>query len=276
MRLVCPNCDAQYEVDTAAIPDVGRDVQCSNCGHAWFQMHPDAEAELQLEQELYDGDEADLPPPPAPDAAPPPARAPLDDTALSVLREEAAREAAQRQTERQTERRRGHDALETQPDLGLVAPAVGAVAAERAAALMRRSEADAPPPAAAAPQAPPPTADAPEPRPTARRELLPDIEEINSTLRASTDRRADETPADLFEPAEPARRGFRAGFFLMLILAGCLATTYVMAPRIMAQMPAAQPALAAYVGTVDRARMGLNAALYRATEAVLKFTGSGG
>ncbi|MGJ5621471.1 zinc-ribbon domain-containing protein, partial [Sulfitobacter sp. MF3-043] len=37
MRLICPNCDAQYEV----MPTDGRDVQCSNCGQTWFQHHPD-------------------------------------------------------------------------------------------------------------------------------------------------------------------------------------------------------------------------------------------
>lgn len=38
MRLVCPNCGAQYEVDDRVIPDSGRDVQCSSCGHGWYQM----------------------------------------------------------------------------------------------------------------------------------------------------------------------------------------------------------------------------------------------
>ena len=37
MRLVCPNCGAQYEVEDRLIPRAGRDVQCSNCGHGWFQ-----------------------------------------------------------------------------------------------------------------------------------------------------------------------------------------------------------------------------------------------
>lgn len=37
MRLDCPNCGAQYEIDAALIPDTGRDVQCSNCGHGWFE-----------------------------------------------------------------------------------------------------------------------------------------------------------------------------------------------------------------------------------------------
>lgn len=38
MRLVCPNCSAQYEIDGSMIPDEGRDVQCSNCGHTWFEL----------------------------------------------------------------------------------------------------------------------------------------------------------------------------------------------------------------------------------------------
>jgi predicted Zn finger-like uncharacterized protein len=37
MRLICPNCVAQYEVDENVIPAEGRDVQCANCGHIWFQ-----------------------------------------------------------------------------------------------------------------------------------------------------------------------------------------------------------------------------------------------
>jgi predicted Zn finger-like uncharacterized protein len=37
MRLICPNCAAQYEVDDSVIPEAGRDVQCSNCGHTWWQ-----------------------------------------------------------------------------------------------------------------------------------------------------------------------------------------------------------------------------------------------
>ena len=54
MRLVCPNCDAEYEVDDAAVPKDGRDVQCSNCGHAWFQQHPEIEAEAEAEADLYE------------------------------------------------------------------------------------------------------------------------------------------------------------------------------------------------------------------------------
>jgi len=40
MRLICPNCGAQYEVPDSVIPQSGRDVQCSSCGNTWFQRHP--------------------------------------------------------------------------------------------------------------------------------------------------------------------------------------------------------------------------------------------
>lgn len=37
MRLICPNCSAQYDVAEGAIPENGRDVQCANCSHIWYQ-----------------------------------------------------------------------------------------------------------------------------------------------------------------------------------------------------------------------------------------------
>lgn len=37
MRLTCPKCMAEYEVDETAIPPSGRDVQCAACGTVWFQ-----------------------------------------------------------------------------------------------------------------------------------------------------------------------------------------------------------------------------------------------
>ncbi len=49
MRLVCPNCGAQYEVPVDVIPQNGRDVQCSSCGHTWFQPHPENDAALAEE-----------------------------------------------------------------------------------------------------------------------------------------------------------------------------------------------------------------------------------
>lgn len=64
MRLICPNCGAQYEVPQSVIPEAGRDVQCSSCGHTWFQTHPDtaaAETDAGEPANLWDDDDDDDP-----------------------------------------------------------------------------------------------------------------------------------------------------------------------------------------------------------------------
>ncbi|MBM2577441.1 zinc-ribbon domain-containing protein [Jannaschia sp. Os4] len=45
MRLICPDCGAQYEIAAEMIPPEGRDVQCSNCATTWFQMPPAPESD---------------------------------------------------------------------------------------------------------------------------------------------------------------------------------------------------------------------------------------
>ena len=64
MRLTCPSCASEYDVDASAIGDRGRMVRCANCEAEWFQA-PAA------------GDVAAAPPPPpAPSVAPERAPAP--------------------------------------------------------------------------------------------------------------------------------------------------------------------------------------------------------
>lgn len=86
MRLICPECDARYEVDAALIPAQGREVECANCGHRWHQPG-EAPAPILLGDPQI-APEVDRP---APVTAPRPSAAALD-----ILREEAARELAQR------------------------------------------------------------------------------------------------------------------------------------------------------------------------------------
>ncbi|MEJ1996603.1 MAG: zinc-ribbon domain-containing protein [Maritimibacter sp.] len=69
MRLICPNCGAQYEVDDRVIPENGRDVQCSACGHGWYQMRKDLV--VSSEEEL-DAGVAEPEAEPAPEAEPEP------------------------------------------------------------------------------------------------------------------------------------------------------------------------------------------------------------
>ena len=131
MRLVCPNCGAQYEVPDEVIPQDGRDVQCSNCGDTWFQNHPSNDDGLAEELgEARVAPEVSNPPEPEPEPTPEPPsateperstppvqpapRRELDPSVSDVLREEAAREAAARAREAGT--------LEEQPELGIGEP----------------------------------------------------------------------------------------------------------------------------------------------------------
>ena len=239
MRLVCPNCDAEYEVDASVIPDGGRDVQCSNCGHAWFQISPELEAAIAAEEALYE------PPPPVERPVPASAAMPqrqLDESVLAVLKEEAEREVEALRAEAPR--------MEMQTDMALEAPAkdasgLGAVA--QRLARMKGAET------------------ARMVKPQTRADVFPEIEEINSTLRASSEKRsgaADATAATASPQTQAS--GFGSGFVLMLVLAVLLVTVYVMAPKIAQQIPAASAALTGFVQAVDLARLQLDQLLQSA------------
>ncbi|MGC8201582.1 zinc-ribbon domain-containing protein [Aliiroseovarius sp. PTFE2010] len=289
MRLICPNCGAQYEVDVQVIPDGGRDVQCSNCGHTWFQRPADQDPGLaeELESPPHEGvapaDEqfsaeeiapdrhADYDPaeaaeffddagdatvptgedqdeifgeedvaadPQSEPAEPKLQRRELDQGVLDILKEEAARETAARQSE----------TLESQPDLGLdESQSSGSESRglrERMARLRGVEEAGGAAGAAAASGR--------------RRDLLPDIEEINSTLRA------DEPTGD-YEEAPVAtgqrRGGFGLGFWPVVVVIALLIGLYLLAALIAAKVPALEGGLTAYVDTVNGLRDWLDLAM---------------
>lgn len=283
MRLICPNCDAEYQVDDAAIPEAGRDVQCSNCGHAWFQMPADAEIAREAEEDLF-GEAASataqsaepvmVPETAVPDPEddeeslrPAASRQTLAESVLSVLREEAERETAVRREEDQLPRNADQpSSMETQTELGLEGATLssGASAAARHIARLKGADPDAPLVAEA------------EPKTAARRDLLPDIEEINSTLRASSERaQADEDDIDALPNIMPRRRGFRSGFVLTMILAVALAMAYVMAPRVIAQIPGSAPTMRAYVAAVDSGRLWIDGLMKAASGSLRSFSGDG-
>ena len=244
MRLICPNCGAQYEVADDVIPADGRDVQCSNCGHTWFENHGASDAEdvfapadpapaTDTPDADTDAQWPETDPAPAAPATPQEGRQGLDPAIADILREEAAREAAARDREAAN--------VESQPDLGLdtaqAAPDQRSAEAQQRMASLRGETAQAATPAAAA----------------TRRELLPDIEEINSSLRSSSER-TDTTDAPADEPAKK-RRGFRRGFFGVLLILAILTAIYVYAPQISNAVPAVSDTLASYVAMVDNARL---------------------
>ncbi|CTQ32292.1 zinc-ribbon domain-containing protein [Jannaschia rubra] len=305
MRITCPNCNAQYEIGEDLIPAEGRDVQCSNCGTMWFLegrariASPAPERPVRRAVAPPPEDEMEDRPAPAPER-----RRPVpDDRTLEILREEREREERLRAepTPAQEPEPRPEPAPEQQlPEPDLEHDARQVAAAERtrmaaAAALVRtREEARD----RAGPMAPEPAADdgmadaiattmrdatadpeddapAAPPRQT-RRELLPDIEEINSSLRP--DERAAEaragTNVDDGDDGPMAyadsgwRRGFRTGFLLTVFVVLTMVAFYVFAPRIALSVPSIEPALTDYVAWVDMQRIALAAGVEALTASI--------
>jgi predicted Zn finger-like uncharacterized protein len=246
MRIVCPNCGAQYEIPNEVIPETGRDVQCSNCGQTWFQPHP-SQPQAPLDGSGDDPDtaeQADWTEPeeaeeePAEESAPQP-RQRLSPQVASVLREEAEREARARADE-------SGGGLETQPDLGL-------------------PEGDDEPrqPDDASPEEPPAPATPGGIDPVSRRNLLPDIEEVDPAFPRApeADRPDDSAARDGTRTAETAPDGpggFRSGVRLAVLLALLATAVYLLAPRISEAVPALSAPLAGYVETVDTWRAQLD------------------
>lgn len=222
MRLTCPNCGAQYQVPDDVIPPEGRDVQCSDCGQTWFEDGVGEEP-------------ADAPVSPA--QAPASRELPRDVT--DILREEA-------ELERRLRAEEAAAGLESQPDLGLDG-------------LPDYPEADTPSDDALPPPAPEKDRKGDKPRTRTvrgRRGNLPDIEEISSTLRSSGE--AKPPPKRKDRAPERSRSGFLRGFSLSLLLVAVLVLIYSNAPDIARALPQSDPALSAFVASVDQARLWLD------------------
>ncbi|WP_226782033.1 zinc-ribbon domain-containing protein [Oceaniglobus trochenteri] len=271
MRLICPNCAAEYEVDASMIPDEGRDVQCSSCGHTWFQRPDTAEDDLAEEMGVTLPDPAFEEPEPdeprAPAAAPAPKARQMDEATRDILREEARREAEARRRERG-----GRGGLESQPDLGLTDPE--GAQSRAAAAKARLARLRDTPEEATEQEAEEAAVDAAAPG-SSRRELLPDIEEINSTLTATGDRHGPETVEEEEQAAE-SRRGFRFGFFTVFLTMAVLMAIYLFAPQIAAAVPALSPALTGYVGWADGVLDVIRAGLQQAVGVMQGLIGTDG
>lgn len=264
MRLICPNCDAQYEVPDDVMPVAGRDVQCSNCGQTWFQHHPDHMPDEGDQSETPDAPDEEVappPPPPPPPAAAQPERKKLDPAVADILRQEAEAEQAAR-------RNAQSGGLESQPDLGMDLEDTGSEdEADRRAREARNRMArlrgnDAPEIQAAGGVPDATVAGAPPASLGSRRDLLPDIEEINSTLRSGAARSgagaADVAPEIEAPTRQRARRGFRTGFLTVLLIFVVLIALYVLAPRLSAAVPALKGPLQTYVTTIDQGRVWLD------------------
>ena len=169
-----------------------------------------------------------------------PRQRPLDSAVTDILRQEAQRESALRAAE--------SSGLETQPELGLTDPPADDLEAraqqtrERMARL--RGEAPEAPQQEAAPVG-------------ARSERLPDIEEINTSLRSDQDGGILGDSAQVVVPPR-RKRGFLRGFAVSVVIAVALVMVYQNADEIAVAVPEAEPHLATYVDWVNQTRVWLH------------------
>ena len=240
MRLTCPNCGARYEVDDAMIPPEGRDVQCSSCSTTWFQTakvlvsQPEEPEDNQRSETVFTADQQRAP------------RREIDPAVRDMLRQEAEREERLRREE-------AASSVETQDEMALEVT-------EKAPDRLRRELAE--------------TAEnihgvddeglgaaGYEGGTRPRSELLPDIEEINSTLRSTEERAGADMAASDFNAVELVprrRRGLRFGFGLVVLAAVGMAMAYFRAGDLAELVPELAPSLSVYVEQVDILRVWLD------------------
>ena len=307
MRIICPNCSVHYEIADDLIPSDGREVQCSNCGRAWYvngvpispavaagggdpasagdgdddpdpeetDVEPDPDDDLEDDATALPEDDADYEDEDEeadrggmPSAIP---RASANEAILRVLREERDHEAQRRRV--------GTAPMRPEPTPAVPPPdaARQRAAAERrrmaaAAEHARTREATGNRTERAAKARPDPAAsDTGErkkvdpgigPRPDAepprkmRRELLPDIEEINSSLRPDESGTTPEGE-DREDVAAGGSTGFWGGFLAACAFVGLFVLIYALADEIAAALPTTADPLADYVDWIDVQRTAL-------------------
>ena len=95
--------------------------------------------------------------------------------------------------------------------------------------------------------------------PTSRSNLLPDIDEINSSLDSDGKKEQPRPVAAASETTvAPRKGGFRSGFRLAVVLAVLALLLYVFAPQLSGAVPQLADPLTGYVEMVNSWRAGLN------------------
>ena len=220
MRLICPSCSSQYNVDASLFPEEGREVQCAQCEHKWVQYpEPDPEP-VQLTQ------------PNTPSAALPEAER---EAIRSAVRDEISmheQDAIDAKTEEEDLMRALREQLADDDGDYDSAPEDDRVSGRRSVnraadiagvALAADSQRD----------------DGKKSKATPKEAVKPN--DLASALQE-------------YERERGPRRSGRAGFILALLVCALAAGAYFGRNEIATQFPAALPYLEQYVGIVDQSR----------------------
>lgn len=245
MRLICPGCGAEYQLDAGLIPAQGRDVECSACGKVWRQAGKAATVAAPRQVDPLETvlRKAPQPMPPTAPSAPAPApekaaagprlNRPLPADVLSILTEEAERERRARAAD---------DAARAQP-AEIEWPATTVTAP-------LKSEAEPPP----RQTTPAPVPVEPEPKTT---QVASDATRPKLTQKPAEPEPPTRNLPVLAQPRiTPEQVAHRRGFRWALVLAAALVAVYLAAPLVPADTQAGAW-LAETRASVDQGRIWL-------------------
>lgn len=271
IEIVCPSCQARYQLPDGSVGSEGRKVSCSSCSHKW-RAYPDGEAPAAARPE------------PEREPAAGPAAAPESMAAVAAIGNE----------------------FEDDPAAPDPPPPPPSADRDQQMAAIREMLADLNQGAEAAPEAAPEPRPAPvDLAPPVRRhagddeedrdQLKSRIEQLNRQTRGDKGqsdktnydvarlRRQHEKRAKKIQRARDRRKksgAFLTGFTLVSAVVATMVGLYVLQPQIIAASPQLAPAMNEYVATVDRYRGELNESAQGwreyLVEQIAKFDGQGG
>ncbi len=271
MELICPLCEVRYAVPDGAIGRHGREVSCTNCGHAWHAMSADApEAAMSAAAARTEMPDGAWPGEGPNDGAGAELRASRQaDPSRSAQLVEIREMIAQVQSDE-----RGSDAPETETPQA--PPPLRAPAGPQARLSGAAMPGEAPPQAElrriddlqeGGGQAPP------HQDPLRRR-----MAELDArAARERSDR--DRMRRSRFNREHERSTGsgaFLAGFLLVLLIGAAMLSAYVMQPRLVGRFPESEPVLTEYNRGVDDLRSRIADGYDRGRSWVDRTVGDGG
>ena len=266
IEIVCPSCQARYQLPEGSIGPEGRKVSCSSCSHKWRASVEGAEsAPLQPVPEQPEPEQ------PAPEQYAPVSASPVPAT------EEDAKDASMAAVAAS-----GAAAVAQSP----LPPAATGDREEQMAAIRQmladlKEGADAateiePEPTPKEPVAPPPSMRRRAEDDEEERDALKSrIDELDKTGRAAKGeaatsgydpaklRRMHEKRAKKLQRSRERKKksgAFLTGFTLVALVTATMVGLYVLRPQIVTTAPQMGPALNEYVVTIDRYRVDMNEA----------------
>ena len=291
MELICPSCEARYQLPEGSISAKGRQVSCMNCGNSWhayppmqlgdpsvggaaaapsdpkgIRYEPPAGAPRPGERRVQEPSRAEMggPSPMSPVTAPA-ADGPFEAAGGGQARAEASRseqmaEIRQMLAEVQSDER-ADAANRPEAERTRIIPAAGAARlspaeeeAERARQRLAQERADAEQAAREAEAMRDEYVDEGDLR--RRIDRHQDREQPKPTDVKKIRRRHDRRVNQKKHASKAGSGAFLTGFLLVAVIAATMVSLYVLTPQIVARVPEAERPMQEYRATMDRLRVG--------------------